>query len=166
MTHRDGVPRLSARSAWRGDAGHRKPCAPSECHGQPESLGKPPFRPGGRTGSGRIGAGVGKPRRRPAGPAASLLPAQWPARWPARWSARWPARSLWVIISAPWYQSPLAFTHGVMPGLDTQRPGHKLPLRPRGSFRDRRGLFFSRESLHAYVGRAHSVEISGCGSTR
>ena len=27
MTHRDGFPRLSARSAWRGDAGHRKPCA-------------------------------------------------------------------------------------------------------------------------------------------
>ncbi len=37
MTHRDGFPRLSARSAWRGDAGHRKPCAT-----QPESLGKPP----------------------------------------------------------------------------------------------------------------------------
>ena len=37
MTHRDGFPRLSARSAWRGDAGHRKPPAtPSE------SLGKPP----------------------------------------------------------------------------------------------------------------------------
>ena len=37
MTHRDGFPRLSARSAWRSDAGHRKPCAtPSE------SLGKPP----------------------------------------------------------------------------------------------------------------------------
>ena len=42
MTHRDGFPRLSARSAWRGDAGHRKPCAPSESYGQPESLGKPP----------------------------------------------------------------------------------------------------------------------------
>ncbi len=39
MTHRDGFPRLSARSAWRGVAGHRKPCeTPSE------SLGKPPFR--------------------------------------------------------------------------------------------------------------------------
>ncbi len=37
MTHRDGFPRLSARSAWRGDAGQRKPCAT-----QPESLGKPP----------------------------------------------------------------------------------------------------------------------------
>ncbi len=37
MTHRDGFPRFSARSAWRGDAGHRKPCGtPSE------SLGKPP----------------------------------------------------------------------------------------------------------------------------
>ncbi len=29
MTHRDGFPRFSARSAWRGDAGHRKPCARS-----------------------------------------------------------------------------------------------------------------------------------------
>ena len=56
MTHRDGFPRLSARSAWRGDARHRKPCGtPSE------SLGKPPFRSRGRTGSGRIGGGVGKP---------------------------------------------------------------------------------------------------------
>ena len=67
MIHRDGFPRLSARSAWRGDPGsaggfaeasveHRKPCAtPSE------SLGKPPFRSGGRTGTGRIGADVGKP---------------------------------------------------------------------------------------------------------
>ncbi len=48
MTHRDGFPRLSARSAWRGDAGHRKPCGtPSE------SLGKPPFRSRGRTAGGR-----------------------------------------------------------------------------------------------------------------
>ncbi len=36
MTHRDGFPRLSARSAWRGDAGHRKPRAT-----RAESLGKP-----------------------------------------------------------------------------------------------------------------------------
>ena len=37
MTHRDGFPWLSVRSAWRGDARHRKPCGtPSE------SLGKPP----------------------------------------------------------------------------------------------------------------------------
>ncbi len=42
MTHRDGFPRLSARSAWRGDAGHRKPCAPYQSHGPSESLGKPP----------------------------------------------------------------------------------------------------------------------------
>ncbi len=48
MTHIDGFPRFSARSAWRGDAGHRKPCGtPSE------SLGKPPFRSGGRTAGGR-----------------------------------------------------------------------------------------------------------------
>jgi len=48
MTHRDGFLRLSARSAWRGDAGHRKPCAT-----QPESLGKPPFRSRRRTAGGR-----------------------------------------------------------------------------------------------------------------
>ncbi len=53
MTHRDGVPRLSARSAWRGNAGHRKPCAPSQSHGPSESIGKPPFRSGRRTAGGR-----------------------------------------------------------------------------------------------------------------
>ncbi len=37
MTHRDGFQRVAARSAWRGDAGHRKPCGTL-----PESLGKPP----------------------------------------------------------------------------------------------------------------------------
>ncbi len=72
MTRRDDFPRLSARSAWRGDPGsaggfaeasaaHRKPCAPFESYGPSESLGKPPFRSRGRTGSGRIGEGVGKP---------------------------------------------------------------------------------------------------------
>ncbi len=44
MTHRDGFPRFSARSAWRGDARHRKPCAPSQSYGPSENLGKPPFR--------------------------------------------------------------------------------------------------------------------------
>ena len=39
MTHRDGFPRLSARSVRRGDAQHRKACATLS-----ESLGKPPFR--------------------------------------------------------------------------------------------------------------------------
>jgi len=39
MTHRDGLPRFSARSVRRGDAAHR------EAHATPsESLGKPPFR--------------------------------------------------------------------------------------------------------------------------
>ncbi len=60
MTHRDGFPRLSARSPWRGDAGHRKPRATLSALG-PESpgsqdMGKPPpvaranrqGRPGGR----------------------------------------------------------------------------------------------------------------------
>ena len=39
MPHRDGLPRFSARSARRGDAGHRETCAT-----QSESLGRPPFR--------------------------------------------------------------------------------------------------------------------------
>ncbi len=53
MTHRDGFPRLSARSAWRSDAGHRKPGAPSQSHGPSESLGKPPFRSRRRSAGGR-----------------------------------------------------------------------------------------------------------------
>ncbi len=48
MNHIDCYPRLSERIAWRGDAGHRKPCATP-----PESLGKPPFRSGRRTAGGR-----------------------------------------------------------------------------------------------------------------
>ena len=53
MTHRDGIPRFSVTSAWRGDAGRREPRAPSTSIGPPESpdpraLGKPPFRSRGR----------------------------------------------------------------------------------------------------------------------
>ena len=48
MTHRDGLPRFSARSVRCGDASHRKACAtPSE------SLGKPPFRSPMRPVGGR-----------------------------------------------------------------------------------------------------------------
>ena len=48
MTHRDGLPRFSARSVRRSDAAHRKPRAtPSE------SLGKPPFRSPPRPVGGR-----------------------------------------------------------------------------------------------------------------
>jgi hypothetical protein len=39
MTHRDGFPRFSARSARCGDAVHRKACVTLS-----ESLGKLPFR--------------------------------------------------------------------------------------------------------------------------
>ncbi len=44
MTHRDGFPRFSARSAWRGGAGPREPRGTL-----PENLEKPPFRSRGRT---------------------------------------------------------------------------------------------------------------------
>ena len=47
-THRDGFPRLSARSVRRGDAGHRKACATTS-----ESLAKPPFRSSMRPVGGR-----------------------------------------------------------------------------------------------------------------
>ena len=48
MTHRDGLPRFSARSVRCGDAGHREACAtPSE------SLGKPPLRSRMRPVGGR-----------------------------------------------------------------------------------------------------------------
>ncbi len=41
MTHRDGFPRLSARSAWRGDAEHREPWAtPSENFGKPPPVAR------------------------------------------------------------------------------------------------------------------------------
>ncbi len=52
MTHRDGFPRLSARSAGRGGAGHRELRATLPAPG-PESLGKPPCRSLGRTAGGR-----------------------------------------------------------------------------------------------------------------
>jgi hypothetical protein len=39
MTRRDGLPRFSARSVRRGDAGYRKPGTTLS-----ESLGKPPLR--------------------------------------------------------------------------------------------------------------------------
>jgi hypothetical protein len=51
MTHRDGLPRFSARSVRCRDAGHRKACATL-----PESLGKPPFRSRMRPVGGRRAA--------------------------------------------------------------------------------------------------------------
>ncbi len=48
MTHRDGLPRFSARSVRRGDVGHREPCATLS-----ESLGNPPFRSSMRPVGGR-----------------------------------------------------------------------------------------------------------------
>ena len=40
MTHRDGFPRFSARSAWRGDAGHREPCGTPPESPQSGSMGE------------------------------------------------------------------------------------------------------------------------------
>ncbi len=57
MTHRDGLPMFSARSAWRGDAGHREPWAPSTSIGLSENLGKPPFRSSLRSVGGTIPMG-------------------------------------------------------------------------------------------------------------
>ncbi len=54
MTHRDGFPRLSARSAWRADAGHRKPCATPSAP-WPKALGN---RRSGRAGEPAAGESV------------------------------------------------------------------------------------------------------------
>ncbi len=48
MSPRDGLPRFSARSVRRGDAGYHEPCATLS-----ESLGKTPFRSPIRPGGGR-----------------------------------------------------------------------------------------------------------------
>ena len=104
MTHRDGFPRLSARSAWRGDARHRKPCGtPPESPGA-QDLGKPPSRSGRRTAGGRRKA-LTMPR------IARSFP-------PTRPLARRIARA----ISMGHYQGPLVSAaqhapgHGVEPG--------------------------------------------------
>ncbi len=108
MTHRDGFPRFSARSVWRGDAGHREPCAPSESYGPsapwPKALG---YRRSGRADEPAAGESVGASGSladAPQDPRLSSYPPVGPARWPARWPDASPARSLWVIISAPWYK--------------------------------------------------------------
>ncbi len=69
MAHGDGFPRLSVRSACRGDAAHRKAGATLS-----ESLGKPPFRSRPRPVGGRRHAltmrtiaGNAPPTRRGAG---------------------------------------------------------------------------------------------------
>ena len=49
MTHRDGFQRFSARSAWRGYAGHREPRGTPPESPSLEAWGKPPFRSRGRT---------------------------------------------------------------------------------------------------------------------
>jgi len=83
MTHRDGLPRFSARSVRRSDAAHRKPLSyPSESLGKPPSR-SPPRPVGGRRKAlpmGRRIAGGHPPTRRAAG-----------------------ARSLCVIITTPRY---------------------------------------------------------------
>ncbi len=55
MTHRDGFPRFSARSAWRGDAGHRKPCGTPSAP-WPKTLGSRRF---GRAGEPAVGDSMG-----------------------------------------------------------------------------------------------------------
>ncbi len=67
-----------------------------------KAMGRPKVL--GNRRSGRAGEppeGVGKPCRCPASPAASLLP------------GGSPARSLWVIISAPWYKARPGQAHAI-----------------------------------------------------
>ena len=102
MTQRNGLPRLSARSAWRIGAGALQARRPVS---KPWAVRRPP-----PTRLGEAAVPVGQANRQwgnrlraseslddaPQSPAAPLLPARWPVRSPAR--------SLWVIINAPWYQ--------------------------------------------------------------
>ena len=53
MTHRDGLPRFSARSVRRGDAGPREPRATRSESLSPQDPGKPPFRSSMRPVGGR-----------------------------------------------------------------------------------------------------------------
>ena len=61
MTHRDGLPMLSARSVSRGGAGHREPhgtlSAPGPKSPRPQDWGKPPFRASLRPVGGTIPMG-------------------------------------------------------------------------------------------------------------
>ncbi len=111
MTHRDGLPRLSARSAWRGDAGHRKPCGtPSE------SLGKPPFRSRKRTAGGRRQAST-----------MSRIACGFP-----------PTRRIACPISMGHYQRSLVLEDGIENERSAPRPGGRLGRIALGLLRPRR----------------------------
>ena len=61
MTYRDGFPRFSARSAWRGDAGIASHGPRLKAMGRPKALEN---RRSGRAGEPAVGEsveGVGKP---------------------------------------------------------------------------------------------------------
>ncbi len=55
MTHRDGFPRFSARSAWRGDAGIASHAPRLKAMGRPKASGN---RRSGRAGEPPEGVGM------------------------------------------------------------------------------------------------------------
>ncbi len=91
MTHRDGFPRLSARSAWCSDAGHRQGFP------TPAPIRPPPVRLRDRNGGfPRLSDGPG------------FRAAAHGSRCPATLRHALLAKnlgkpSLWVMISGPWY---------------------------------------------------------------
>ncbi len=108
MTHRDGLPRFSARGVRRGDAAHREPSATLS-----ESLGKPPFRSplglvGGRGGAPRMwnrgGTPPGPPRgRRKALTMFRIARGFPPTRLPTIWHG--PKRAAWTIPIGHYHRS-------------------------------------------------------------
>ncbi len=113
MTHRDGLPRFSARSARRGDAVYREPGATLS-----ESLGKPPFRSpmrpvGGRGGAPRMWNRGGTPRpprgRRQALTMSRIARGFPPTRLPTIWHG--PKRAAWTIPIGHYYRSLVSTPH-------------------------------------------------------
>ena len=92
MTHRDGFPRLSARGAGRGDAGHRKPCAPSKSIGPSASLDDP------------SSAAAALPLRRVDAPHRPRLPSYPPDRPRDLYGSL--STVLGIKVTAPWAATP------------------------------------------------------------
>ncbi len=118
MTHRDGFPRLSARSAWCGDAGHQAMRPVRKLWETAVPVAQANRQRANRQRANRVGASESLddvpqdprlPFYPPAGPRGS------------------PAQSLWVIVSAPWYKPP---GWCLARAVTTRQPAHLARSRP------------------------------------
>ncbi len=116
MTHRDGLPRFSARSVRRGDAEHREACATLS-----ESLGKPPFRSHRRSVRGHgvspfvySGGRPRDPRGRRKALTMSRIACDFPpTRLPTIWHG--PKRAAWAIPIGHYHRSLVLPVSGLEP---------------------------------------------------